>query len=475
MFETFRKLIPAKMEKSKLAQLLLSFSREELRELAKFAATPFFNPRPEAAALLRLLSKTVLAGKALLGKEQVFRQLFDKEKFDDHRVRMAMTALLQTTEKYLAVRDFLRDKPAYHLRLSKVLRSRNLPAHANAAWQNGRDALERRDWRNAEFHHDLYKFEEEKYRATLDSGQAGEANLQLLSDQLDAAVLSRKLRQGCFLLAHQVRYNAECDFGSLHEMLPQAVKHLHLPAISLYYHCYLALTGTAESQHFQTFKKELLEHDALFPADELRDLYILAINFCTRRYNEGDSSFLRDQFDLYKIGFAQNYFLSEGVLSRFTYMNAATIGLVLREFAWVENLIKNHRQHLEPAHRDSLFSFNMARLEYQKGNFGEALQLLQRAEYKETMLALAAKTIQLKIYYETEEHDLLESHLQAIAAFIRRKKIMGYHRENYLSLLHFVRKLLELNPLDKKSKQTFRDAVESAKPLAEKEWLLAQV
>ncbi|MBK6993849.1 MAG: hypothetical protein IPH31_02575 [Lewinellaceae bacterium] len=463
------------MEKSKLAQLLLTFSKEELRELAKFAATPFFNPRPEAASLLRLLSKTVLAGKPLPGKEQVFRQIFDKEKFDDHRVRMAMTALLQTTEKFLAVRDFLHDKPAYQIRLSKVLRARSLPVHADIAWKNGSEALERRDERNAEYHYDFYKFEEEKFRVALDTPDAGEANLQALSDQLDVAVLSRKLWQGCFLLAHQARYNADCDFGFLNQMLPFAKKHLHLPAISIYYHCYLALTQPDENQYFQAFKKDLIAHDALFPPSELRDLYILAINFCTRRYNEGDHSFLRDQFDLYKIGFDKNYFLSEGVLSRFTYLNAATNGLVLREFAWVEDLIKNHRRHLDPAHREALFSFNMARLEYQKRNFGEALQLLQRAEYKETMLALAAKTIQLKIYYETDEYDLLESHLQAIAAFIRRKKVMGYHRENYLNLVQFVRKLLVLNPLDKKEKQAFREAVEEARPLAEKEWLLGQV
>lgn len=460
------------MEKSKLAQLLRTFSKEELRDLAKFAATPFFNARPEALALLRLLSKTLLSAKPLPAKERVFEQVFAQEKFDDHRVRMAMSALWQTAEKYLAVRDFLQDKPAYHLRVGKVLRGKGLSAQANSAWQNGRDALAQRDERNAAYHYDFYQFEEEKFRSALDTPDAGEADLQALSDQLDVAVLSRKLWQGCFLLAHQARYNAACDFGFLNQILPFAEKNLHLPAISVFYHCYLALTQPNENQHFVAFKRDLLAHGALFSLDQLRDLHILAINFCTRRYNEGDHSFLRDQFDLYQIGFDQNYFLSEGLLSRFTYLNAATIGLVLQEFGWVERFIKNHRKHLDSAHRDSLFSFNMARLEYQKGNLGEALQLLQRAEYKETMLALAAKTIQLKIYYETDEFDLLESHLQAIAAFIRRKKVMGYHRENYLNLVLLVRKLLEINPLDKKAKHALREAIAQTKPLAEKEWLI---
>ncbi|MDX1912725.1 MAG: hypothetical protein SFV22_14640 [Saprospiraceae bacterium] len=460
------------MEKSKLLQLLRTFSKEEVRALAKFASTPFFSTRPEALSLLKTLEKHLFSGKVLPEKPRLFQQIFGKENYDDHRLRMAMSALLQTAEKFLVVRDLLQDEPVFQLRLGKILRAKNLKNQAEIALQTGYHALEKSTIRNAEYHYDLYRFEEEQYRSALDSPVVEVMNLQILSDRLDAAVVARKLWQGCFLLAHQARYNIPCDFGFLEKILPFAEKYRHFPAVSVYLNCYLALTEEAGNAHFQVFKTELMRHEALFLPDEVRDLYILAINFCTRRYNEGDTAFLRDQFDLYKVGFDKNYLLTEGVLSRFTYLNAATIGLLLREFGWVENLIRNHRQHLEPAYRESLFSFNMARLAYQKGAFGEALQLLQRAEYKETMLALAAKTIQLKIYYETQEHDLLESHLQAIAVFIRRKKVMGYHRENYLNLLYFVRKLLELNPLDKKARMAFREAVEQTKPLAEKEWLL---
>jgi len=68
------------------------------------------------------------------------------------------------------------------------------------------------------------------------------------------------------------------------------------------------------------------------------------------------------------------------------------------------------------------------------------------------MLALAAKTLQMKIYYASDAYDLLDSHLQAIAAFIRRKKIMGYHRDNYLNLVQFVQKLLDISASDKKGR-----------------------
>lgn len=463
------------MDSSKIAHLLRTFSNEELQELARFMGNPFFNQRKEAVALLKIFIKSRLKGKPLPSKETVFSQIFDLEVFDDHRVRMAMSALMQSAEKYLATKDFIQDKASFYIRLSKILRERNLDSQARLAWQHGAEALELSAWRNAEQLYEHYKFHEERYRAILDLPEVETQDLQTLSDGLDVAFLSRKLWQSCFLLTHQTRYNAACDFGLLHQILPSAEKFLHIPAISIYYHCYLSLTQPGENQYFQVFKRELLAHGNLFPPDELRDLYILAINFCTRRYNEGDLSYLQDQFDFYQIGFDNKYFLSEGVLSRFTYLNAATIGLKVRAYEWVETLISEYRHHLELPYQESLYSFNMARLEYQKANFGAALVLLQRAEYKETMLALAAKTLQMKIYYESNEYDLLESHLQAIAAFIRRKKIMGYHRDNYLNLLHFVRKLVDINILDKKERQKLRSMIEQAKPLAEKEWLLDQV
>lgn len=160
-------------------------------------------------------------------------------------------------------------------------------------------------------------------------------------------------------------------------------------------------------------------------------------------------------------------------MSRYTYQNAATIGLVMHELEWVEGFVHEYRPALKEEHRESLFSFNLARLEYQRRDLGKALILLQKAEYKDLMLSLAAKTLQLKIFYELQEFDLLESHLQAIRAFIRRKKVMGYHRENYLNTVHFTQKLLEINVLDKEERAVLRREIEETKAVAEKEWLLA--
>lgn len=465
------------MEKSRLLRLLRTLSKQELAGLKKFVRTPFFNQRKEVPALLDVLEKSLKTSRALPDKGQAQRQVFGKDVHDDHRVRMAMSFLYQLTGQFLAVKDFLGDRPQYQLRLAAICRKRGLPDHFAQAYGEAVRAGQQRPFRNADFFEEKYQLLLEKYRFDAETQPTDRLDFQELSDQLDHAFLARKLWQSCFMHSHQAVHSSAYNFG----LLEAALAHLkrgglpETPALSIYRHCWHALTDPAEKTHFQQFKHLLTQHGELFPAEELRDLYILAVNFCIRQYNAGNQDYLAEQFELYKEGFSKKYFLTDGTLSRYTYQNAATIGLVLHELEWVEQFVHEYRPALKEEHREGLFSFNLARLEYERRNLGHALRLLQKADYKDLMLNLAAKTLQMKIFFELREFDLLESHLQAIRAFIRRKKVMGYHRENYSNTVHFTQKLLETNLFDKVAKAALQQEIEETKAVAEKEWLLAML
>lgn len=465
------------MEKSRLVQLLRTLDAGEWRALKKFAASPYFNQRKEVSDLLQLLEKPLLQGEKLPDKELVFRHLFGKGTFDDHRVRMAMSFSLRLVEQFWVVQHATRETTDYYLQLATIYRERQLPEHFRRQHAYTVSMLEATPLRNADFYENRYRLGLEKHRFELGRQEAADLQLQRLSDELDHAFLARKLWQACFMLAHQALSNEQYDFGILAPLLSGLATSpaLHEPAIAIYYHCFMALTHPAHDDHFQAFKSALFAHAELFPADERRDLYILAINFCTRRYNAGNSAYLREQFELYREGLAKAYFLTDGALTRYTYLNAATVGLVLNELDWTADFIETYRHHLPAPQQTGLYSFNAARLAYRRGQPGPALVLLQKAEYKDLMLNLAAKVLQLKIFYESGEYDLLESHLQAIRMFIRRKKVMGYHRENYLNVVYFTQKLLEIPAFDRAARQALYEEIAAARAVAEKDWLLEQV
>ena len=465
------------MEKSRLVRLLRTFSPAELRGLQKFAQSAMTGQRPEVAALLGLLAKPLREGRPAPTKEVAFQWIFKLKVYDDHRVRLAMSGLYKLAGQFLALQDFLNDAPASNLRLAQVMRRRQLPEPARAAFEEGKTTHDRQPWRNADFYEEQYRLSLERHRFELDAPAPENLDLQTLSRDLDQAFLARKLWQSCFMLAHQTAANTAYDFGLLEAALTytEDSEALSTPAIAVYYHCYRALTRPGDATYFRAFKTQLLTHGDLFPVEERRDLFVLAINFCIRQYNAGNPVYLAEQFDFYREGLTKEYFLTDGTLSRYTYLNAATSGLTMYELDWVEQFIHDYRDLLPEAHRESLFSFNLARLEYHRRALGLALQLLQKVDYKDLLLGLAAKMLQLKIFYEISEFDLLESHLQAFGTFIRRQKALGYHRENYLNTLHFTKKLLEINRFDKTERAALRLEMESTKALAEREWLLRQV
>jgi hypothetical protein len=463
------------MEKTRLLRLLRALSAAERRELQRFVASPYFNRRPECGRLLQALEPAMRTAAPAPDKESAFRAVFGAgTAFDDHRLRMTISFLYRLTGEFLAVQDFRADPAGQQLRLAGELRRRQLPDHFEQAYTEAGAALHERRLRHAGYHEENYRLLLEKYRFDAERHPTAAHNLQELSDRLDYAFLARKLWQACFMLSHQAFAGAAYDFGLLDAALDSCKSLPGEPAVTVYYYCYRALADPRDVAHFHTFKDLLFRHAEVFPVEELRDLYILAINFCIRQYNAGNLHYLDEQFDFYREGLAKRYFLVDGVLSYYTYLNAVTSALVKREYDWVERFIDEYRDYLREPYREPLYSFNRARLEYLRREPGRALQLLQKAEYKDVLLNLAAKTLQLKIFYELGETDLLESHLQAIKTFIRRKKVMGYHRDLYLNLVHFTRKLLELPVLDKAQREVLRAEIAAAKGVAEKEWLLLQ-
>ena len=466
------------MKNSRLVVLLQTLSNKEWRELDRFVRSPYFNRNEEVVRLWGILQEHLQELKIMPEKERLFHRLFpNASTYDDQQIRLLMSYLLKLTETFLVQQEQTQDHMRSHTVLTAQYRKRQLPRHYAYAWKQAQQARERHPYRNADFFQDAFRLETEHYRFQAATNRIREFNLQEVADSLDIVFISQKLRQACSMLSHQAVYKTEYDFGLLDQILiyVEARALLDLPAISVYYYCYRALTQPEEPRFFHEFKNLILTWSLQFPPDEMRDLFILGINFCIKRYNEGAGAYLEDEFELYREGLDRGILLSEGQLSRFTYRNAVTLGIVRKEYAWVEQFLYDYRNALPPPHRESMFSFCLALLEYSRQEYEKALNLLQKTEYEDLLLNLAAKTVQIKIFYEWGETDLLYAHLEAMRTFIRRKKGIGYHQENYLHTIQLTRRLLEVNPFDRQALQDLRKEIEQTRYIAEKSWLLTQV
>lgn len=454
-----------------------TLDKSEMRQFGKFVNSPFFNTKPQVSALFEYL-KNCLERRRLPNPQEAWAQIFPDEKnYDDQRMRLTNSDLLARLEEFWMFEEKFADLDRAKISLAAAYRKRNLPKHFQITLRTARDRREAQPHRHADFFQDLHQIEWEKYQFDSAARRSDSMNLQELSDLTDTAFVVRKLQLACLAASHQAVYRAAYDFGLLDLVLGfVAARNLtELPAVALYFHGYHFLRGADAETHFSIFKEKLFAHADLFPADELRTLHLLAINFGIKKINERVPSFFRETLDLYQNALARELLFENGQLSRFAFNNIVAIALHLGETSWTADFIESNTQFLEAKHRDATRSFNLARLAFVRRDFREALLQLQRADFKDLINNLNARTLQLKIYFESGEFDLLESHLVGMKTFIRRQLEIGYHRENYLNVVKFARLLMTLPEGDGAARATLRQRIESEVNLMEKEWFLEMV
>ena len=205
----------------------------------------------------------------------------------------------------------------------------------------------------------------------------------------------------------------------------------------------------------------------------------MAINYCIGQMNRGKDEFIfiREAFELYQQGFKNKIFLENNFVSPWTFHNVVVAWLKLKDFAGVKTFINDNQIYLEDKYRESFVNYSFALFYYQKNDFSKAMNYLLQYEHDEMIINLRAKIMLLKIYYEQDEINALESLLGSMRTYLSRKKVMGYHKANFKNIIRLTKKLLKVTPYSKDQKAKLEALIKEANPLTtdDRNWLLTQL
>lgn len=466
------------MEKTGVWQIMHALPGHSLAEIEKMTVSPYFNQREDVIALFRVL-KQALKSRSLPAREQIAAQVWPGQSFNSADFRLALHFLQQLIFKYLSLKKADEDEARQKLLCAQALRELSLEHIAQTLLSKSEPAIASDGISDPDMHERRFQFIAESLRSSGSGGsRSRNLNLQDLSTQLDKAFILRKLKTACELLSHQAVVKVEYDYG----MLPALMHYIesdenirNLPEVALYYNCYMALKTPDDPAYFRLIKPMLMDVEKIFQPSECRDIVLLALNYCIRKLNAGDSNFAREGLDLYDNALQKGYLLEKGELDRFTFRNVVAMGLMINSFDWVEKFIDTYGSQISLPYRESMVSFSRARLEYSRKRYPEAMVLLQKADYDDLLLNLAAKTLLMKIYYESGEDRLLDSLLDSMSIFLRRKKIIGYHKQNYLNIAKFGRRLMSINRFNGPAVEALKIAIQEESHLTERVWFLVQL
>ncbi len=380
-------------------------------------------------------------------------------------------------EGYIVHKELCEDDTQTNLALAGFYRKRKLDKLFQKTIKKVESTLDNAGIHDRTFYENEYALYNEKQLFKSGKKRTVSLNLQKYSDALDLDYLAKKMNQTCIILTHQRVFKESCDIGLLDQVLDYVEQNefFHSPAISIYYYIYKTLTVPKETNYFQNLKTEIEEHGHRFTHSEIRDIYLMAINYCIGRMNAGDEAFVKEAFDLYREGLQKGILIDDKVVSRFTFLNVIRIGLRLKEFEWVDSFITDYEKYLERRHRESIVHYSRSRYYFEKRDYNRAMRLLIQVEYDDILINLNAKSMLLKIYYEQDELDALESLLDSLRAYLNRKEVVGYHKANYQNIIRFTKKLTRVTPYRDDQKKKLEKEIKEASPLTEKEWLLQQL
>ncbi len=455
----------------KLKELLDNLTQNEWKELIKFSESPYFNTRKDIVLFLKkvLLSKSKEKPKSI---ESIFKDIDNQA--NEQETRLFFSYTKKVVERFLIQYNFDQSQELHSILLLRSLRHKKLHRQFEIKLQHSEDYLNKQPHRNASYYDQIYQLHQENYYNTVFKTRLTELPLQNMSNNLDYAYILNKIRLLCQIKSHLTVYKTEYHVF-FEQQIIEAIQNGKLddaPSIKAYYFAYQLFENQEDKSVFNSFLDHLKQHSSLFNHEELRELYLIPINYCIQQFNKGRRDYLETSLELYKIALENGFLLQDGLMSRFTFRNIIANSLSLRAFDWTENFINEYSQHLENEDKKGILAFNRARLYFEKNDYSKALEHLIDAEYKDTLLDLSSRILLVKIYYELKEAFAAISLIESSKIFVRRQLKIGYHRQGFINFLKFSLKLFDSQPIGKVEKEAIKTELLSESKLYEKNWLL---
>lgn len=467
------------MTNNKLLTFFLALERGEYRWFRDFIASPYFNKNAEVTQLGNVYLDLAANHfpEAASTSERIFKAALPGLAYDEKKLTYLASDLLQLGERFLAQRSFEDDGATAELYRLAACQQRKLEKSYHANQRRLEKYWSSRQEVTLPDLYQQFQFSNIQQRHFSDQGERiASPYLQQTADELDHFYFAHKLRLSSGMLSTQLTLNHSYEFRFVAAEYLQQIATLpnHLLA-DLYATSFTLLQTTNRADLLLAFIEKIRKKGTVLAPEDLKELFYHSINYCVRQIRIGHRDFADSLLFLYRTGLEDGLLIeADGYISPWNYKNIIKLGLSLRQFDWVESIIATYTDSLAPEARNDARHFNLADLAYHRQDFDQAQTHLQQTEFTDIHYALGAKTMLLKIYYETDAEEALLSLLFSFRLFLLRNQLIGQAtKDAYLNFNRLLKKLAgRPNP---SAVEKLSQTVTTIKELNDRSWLLDQL
>jgi len=462
------------MIKSRLIRLYKTFNDKELRVFKNWVRSPVHNQHQDTIKLFNFLESRRKITKITVQKERLFKYLYPTQKYSETKLSYLMNNALQLLKEFIGYYESVLSDFDVKQKLISNLLDRNMHQLASLELEKLVDKADLIATRNATTSLQHFEIEQRKFELIGTQNRSQQTNITNLLHHLTDFYCLSVLKFACTASSHKNVTTQDYNIRLLDAVLADASTSIH-PVISMYYNIYQSLESKEHSHYFELAETLFLAHYHLLNIQEQYEVLLLLINYCIKRLNTAEKSFVKKGFDWYNWGLKHSVLIHRNNLSRFAYLNIVGLGLKLEEFDWVAEFIPNYIQYLPIQFQGNYQHYTTAKLCFKQKNYNKAQRLLTQIEYDDIFLNLDTKTMLLEIYYEEKSWDSLEALLVSFSRYLQRKQVIAYHKKVYQNIITLTQKIMSLPSYDKAAKNALLAEVKTTTPLAERDWLIKQI
>lgn len=440
------------MENSKIVELLQQLDSRTLTRFGEYVASPYFNKHPVLLRLCQYLLQEAPAFKnpAKLQQERIYKNILPNENYDAKNLHRINSQLLQLLYNFLIDNAWQEQISQRNIVLMEQIRKFSLEKHYHKIEKDQENLVEKQKMQSIDYYENKYKFYREKDSFFVSKGgREYDENLQLGNHFLDCFFILEKLRVACDMVNRNKVIQANYQWSIIEELEPYLAKNLHnFPSIiQIYYTIFKMLTnsGLEAEKFYLQLKKQLQTDTAGFNKKDIMETYSYALNYTISQINEKGTLYMEEALNLYLYLVECEAIFVEGYLMPQEYKNIVTLGLRLEKYDWTEKFIENYKKKLPLDTENNVYKYNLAFLQYSKGDYNQALQTLHNIDFINPTYYLGTKIIQLKIFYELDESNAFYSLIDACLSYLQRSKtIAEYQKKSTTNLMRFAKKIYRL-------------------------------
>lgn len=445
------------MQKHKLFELLKSLTLKEMKQLRKLVISPYFLKHGKTIELFDfLLPHHPEYNNHKVNDTSISEALYPQENFNSQRIRDVMSYLVEVVEDYLVI-NYINQEPLEKSRLLvSTLYKRNMPDSLTYEFQAIGKFLKSEKNKNE---NGLWL----TYYMSFLAFQSKEKNEVFYGNELTSAQIVmgnwlRWLYVVTIILANELEENRNLpESKSVFRQLLSTIKEFPFPKTDLLIialeKIYNLKTGKRmedynELKSFTLEKRHFLHYTIQYKCIQALFHFLLVEGL------KNKTLMVSDDYSLWKSIGLELELKYNGNISSATFYNGAIELMKRRKTEEAEEFINKYSEFLSPDVKKTILNFTLANLYFLKKDFDKCIDCLIKTDIALLgILKLTYKQLQLMVFFEKGEYELVKSYLDSFRHYIKNKgldeKLFSALNSSYKVFVRLVS--IKEKPYNKKS------------------------